>query len=836
MSAPFPPQPGMPPPMPAPPPPPMGMPAPQAEPADLSLETAPIDEAALSPDTPLRRQRPRPNPIELGSGVAEQIVERVKNFAQDCYDSRQIDQRYREQRYAKLMQWAEERNEPWEGATSVTLPDILTACLRTEDTLSNAALATRPMVNSRALEASNEAKQRKLDLLLDTQFFVEQPGERLLERMAANFSRDGTITNYVRWISEHRKIVQLHVFDPIPLGQVPERYFRRILDTRFKTDSLTKVDDEGWDWDVEDLDGNQLTVRFYTDADDHVEMEVRGDVQVFDGPAVTVLPYESVLHPYWCENLQPPSPSNPNGAEYVILIDRPTLDELRRLVQSDVYDLLTLKDVEETDPQSYMASRREQSLERQKDEMRGFIDAHPNPMTEARNLGRTLRYTCFDLWAKDGTGESMDVVWTVLPELNKLARARPLSEVMPGNPPRRPFAEGVLIPVQDRRIGIGLPELMEPLHDFKTQVFNTMGDACDMEIQPFGTYRQNSQTNPEQYEIFPGALLPVSAPGDIEFQTIQPTATAIAANEIAMADQMEEKLTSIGDLQLGRIPAGKSAALRTAGGVSQLLAQGEARPERILRRFFLCLRDTYSLMFQLDRHYLGQKKRFRTIGLSAPDEDPFVEINGREDLSGQYLFDFQANILNTSKAALQNSLSDLVTLLVNPLMIQLGISQPDGIYRILVEYARSLGQTSPERYMSQPSPDSRQPKLFAAEALSAILRGEMPAGIPGEPDPQAHLDEVQKLLAMEDEQGVKLLETLEPFHRQLLQAYLQSVQQRIQKQMLMQQQMAAAQALHQQRQQQSGQNPSQPSPKPGAGFVGPGDVMDESLPSSGTPQ
>lgn len=805
--------------------------------APLLVDPVPLDEAALGLEAPLLRARKRPDPLRLSDDERTQIVERVKRFVADDEEARHTDRRYREQRYAKLMQWAEERDIPWEGCTNVTLPDIMTACLRTEDTLANAALAVRPMVNASALDAANSEKERKIDQLLDTQFFVEQRGEKFLESLISNFVRDGTATAYSRWITEHREILQVHDFDPIPLTQIPGRYFERLMKHRFRTERMRQLDEEGWDWSVKDLDGNDLQVSFYTDEQtDAVQMEISGDVRVFDGPCNIALPYEGVLHPYWCENLQAPSPSNPNGAAHVVLVDRPTIDEVRRLIEEGVYNLIEPKDVEDRSPQESF-ERPERSLERQRDDMRGFQSSRPVPAEEARNHGQTLRYTCFDVWARDGKGRSLDVVWTVLPELELLARARPLSEMVPGNPPRRPFAEAAFIPVQDRRVGIGLPELMEGLHDFKTHVFNQAGDAADIETQPFFAYKPSAAINPERYEIFPGAGIPQQNPGDITFGRIQPTATAIAINQITLADQMEEKLTAIGDLQFGRIPTGKSSALRTAGGVTQLLAQGEARPERVLRRFFLMLRDLYALMYQLDRGFLDEKKRFRTVGISEPSADPFVEIDKREDLSGQYTFDFQANVLNTSKAALQQSLGEIITLLLNPLMVQLGITDADKLYRAISDYIRALGQRS-ENYVHAPGPESQLPLISAAEAMTFILRGEFPVGVPSEASAQDHLGGLQELLGRTNAEGIALGQTLEPFHQELLRAYMQVVQQRVQIEEQMRQQQAQMAQLHQQRQADQGGNPmGQARPQGGTGFVEPGEPMDESMPvGTGTPQ
>jgi hypothetical protein len=806
--------------------------------APLLVDPVPIDEGTLSPEQPLRRTRTRPDPLKLSEDERIRVVNRVKRFASEDEEARHLDIELREQRYAKLMQWTEEREGPWENCTNVTLPDILTACLRTEDTLTNAVLTSRPMVNARALDNANSEKERKIDQLHDTQFFVEQDGEGLLEAMVSNFVRDGTARTYTRWVTEHREIVQVADFDPIPLTQIPVRYFRRLLDYRFRVepDKIRQLDEEGWDWSVKSLDGDDLEVRFYTrESDERVEMEIRGEVTVFDGPCVLVVPYEGLLHPYWCQNLQAPSASNPNGATHVILVDRPTIDEVGRLIDEGVYDLITRADLERTVP-TVPFDQPEDRLSRQKDEMRGFASGRVEPQTEARNHAQTKRYICFDVWSQDGLGKTMDVVWTVLPELDLLARARPLSEMVPGNPPRRPFSESVFVPVQDRCIGMGLPEIMEGLHDFKTEVFNVMGDAAAIEIQPFFTYRPGGSINPEKYEIFPGAGLPQQNPGDVTFGRVQPTATAIAINEITLADQMAEKLTAIGDLQFGRIPTGKSSALRTAGGVTQLLAQGEARPERILRRLFRMLRDLHSLMYQLNRTFLDDKKRFRVIGVESPEKDPFVSVDKYQDLSGQCTFDFTANVLNTSKAALQQSLGEIVTLVLNPLMLQLGVADADGLYRLLCDYLRALGQ-SPEKYLHAPSPEARMPRLLASEAMSSILRGEFPVGIPAEESAEEHQAGMQELLAREDAEGITLQQTLEPYHLQLLTGYMQALGQRVQIEKEMEQRQQLMEQMRQQRQSEQQDNPmANARPMGGTGFVQRNEPMDEGmLAGTGTP-
>ena len=150
----------------------------------------------------------------------------------------------------------------------------------------------------------------------------------------------------------------------------------------------------------------------------------------------------------------------------------------------------------------------------------------------------------------------------------------------------------------------------------------------------------------------------------------------------------------------------------------------------MMRRFFSGLRQVYEHMYRLDRHFLEDKKKFRAIGVPRPEEDPMVQIDRVADL-GETHFEFAANVLNSSKVALQAALQEMLTIMGNPLMLQTGISTPDSLYRIIVDYVTSLGQ-NPEKYVNEPMVGAKNPPLYAHEALSKIIAGQAPEGQPAE--------------------------------------------------------------------------------------------------------
>jgi len=297
-------------------------------------------------------------------------------------------------------------------------------------------------------------------------------------------------------------------------------------------------------------------------------------------------------------------------------------------------------------------------------------------------------------------------------------------------------------------------------------------------------------------------------------------------NTQAVLTQMEEKLTNIGDLQLGRVPQGKASALRTVSGMQTVLAQGDARPERVLRRFFLGLTQIWENFHALNEIFLPDEKRFMLCGYIDPRKDPYATAK-KSDIRGKYRFTFSQNALNTSKEALQGSLQDLMAAYVSPLAIQLGIIKPDGIYRLLRDYGRSKGP-DPDKYLSPPTPGAMEPPISVEDAILMIMDGALPQGSPME-GTQAHFQKLQEF-AQSDEFGY-----LAPEHVPLFRAYLEQVAQ-----LLMAEQQAAQLGAAAQQFGEGMQRPGMPGPEgsaqPGAQAMPPvqgAELLDETLPGAG---
>lgn len=767
----------------------------------------------------VRRTRKKIDSLKIDKAT---IADRIKNFYDTDHQDRGAEIDARLQRYAKYRMWTEGKDWPWPDATDCALPDMMTASMRLQDTLHNSVMSARPPIMAKANRPTDKDKEEKINYLLDFQFFEEQPGESTVGQLADDFVNEGFFTAYTPWIEETRRAKEIKIYDAIPQDQLPSDYFISLLQGFFPQGEF-ELSADGWDFKITDGD-KRAEASFFTTPDEHVELELEREVEVFNGPRAIRKDLQDILHPVRCENLQIPGPSNPLGASHVIMRDFPSVDELKRLHKSRYYDLMNDEDAKKLGIKNMDTSNQER--EEQKDVLQGQVQQNPEPPKGAESHKQLTRLMCFDCFDIDGDGLDEDVVFWMILEEKIILKAVYLSQIFPSSPPRRPFAEAQLFPVPGRRLAIGLLEMMESLHDLMKQFLDQGGDAGTLANAPFFFYRASSNMRQEAIRMSPGEGYPLSDPkNDVNMPQLGNQSQSFMFNMVTMLTQVQERLTNIGDLQLGRVPQGKASALRTVSGMQTVLSQGDARPERVLRRFFMGLAQIFENFHALNEVKLPAKKRFMLCGPVDPRVDPYRIVESPNEIRGKFRFTFSANVLNTSKEALQAALDNLIGMFVSPLAIQLGLIKPDGIYRLFRDKARSLGQDG-DKYLSPPTPGAMEPPINAEDAILLIMEGIMPKGTPME-GIQEHFQKLQTFM-QSDEVGY-----LGPEHLPLFRAYLEQVAQ------TMAQEQAQATLLKAASQFQGGEQAGMPGPAPGPqapsepAMLQNNELADETLPGAG---
>lgn len=735
-----------------------------------------VDFVKLQTDAGIRRTRSRGKSLSFDK---DKVAERIKRFYETDMQDRSMFIEDRLQRQAKYRLWSERESLPWEDASDIPLPDLMTDSLRMQDTLYNAVIGFGKPVGAVPMRREDEEKVEGVDNLLHHQLFLDMDGEGLIGDMAETFINDGGFTVFIPWIREDKEFSDLRIMAPIPAEVTPDQYFQELLQIEFPDAlSVEPMRKTGWSWRVRLRDERPINVEFYTMKDGKVEMVIERVVRVFDGPRPMAKDIDEVLHPWRAANLQPPGPSNPGGASHVILIDHPTLDEVVRLQKSGFYDLLTREDL---DMLSVTAvDRSYDQMQAQRDDFQGTAEEREIPNVESHK--KLTRLMCFDMYDIDGDGIDEDVIWWMIKETETICKVKRLTEMYPANPPRRPFAEATMIPVKGRRIGISYLEMGEGLHDASKELIDQTIDAGTIASSPFFFYKSTSLQKPEILTLAPGEGFPMADPtNDINFPNIQNSSQAFGLNMLTVLGQMRERLTMVGDLQAGKVPAGKSSALRTSGGIQQLISQAEARPERILRRFFLGMAEMYRQMHELNERFLPKDKQVKVSGTLDPGKDPYQNISDTSMIKGRFTFNFKANLFNMTKGNLQNALGSIMSVVVSPLALQAGITDPDKIYRLFRKYIESWGQNADE-YLKAPTPQSGQQLIQAEEAIISIMNDTLPGGFPFEGF-VAHLDKLTAF-AQSNEFGLLTANQIQIFG-QYYQQVASGAQQEMQQQQLL---------------------------------------------------
>ena len=744
----------------------------------------------------------------------------------------------RVQRYAKMRGWREPKSFPWPDASNAHLPFLMTESLRTQDTIHNAVLSRHPVVEAMAVQQINSEKQANIDNLIDYQIFAEQQGEEIVATLIQQYCDDGVFMAYVPWIRYDESVNDVRIFEPIPPEESIASGVMKAVSSLFADFAdIKQIDDDGFRWVVtvvEEGVARKVRVEAYTKQDGRLEVSLLKEVRAYDGPVIIPKSVDEWVVPWRSANPQPPSPSNPNGAEHVMLLVYPTLDEIKRLYADGYYDSLSedeLDGIEAEASEDPEQGDENAELKSVKDGFEGVHGGQGKERAEEASGGAKLtRVIVFMGWDVNEDDLEEQVVVHMIRETKTILRVRYLTEDYPSDPPLRPLASSGYLPVEGRMYAISLPELLESLHDLMKINFDQMVDAATIKNVPWFTYRPSSGLNPETIRIAPGEGVPMNDPkNDIHVPQFASQNEAFGMNMISLLTQFAEKASMQGDIQFGRVPKGKSSALRTASGMQSILAQGDARPERIMRRFFSGFKDIYRIIHELNQRFLPRNKQYRLVDPSPMGKQVYESVDDIERISGRMQFVFKAGMFNTDKETAQQVLQTLMGMLINPLLIQMGIVTQPQVTNLLTDFIK-LVQREPSRYLAQPQPGPPTLNITAQEAVSIIINGRIPKGTKPQEGHEAHIKAIQEFMQQPD------FDDLSPRMQGVFDVYINNLQQEMQ-QLQQQQQLLQAAAQFQQSVGGGGggtPGPTSQAPPPNTGVSGnaqvnSGELLDESL-------
>lgn len=423
------------------------------------------------------------------------------------------------------------------------------------------------------------------------------------------------------------------------------------------------------------------------------------------------------------------------------------------------------------------------------------------------------RYQILESYLKkdvDGSGINSDiVVWSDL-RSGRILRATYLHRINKKTK-KRPYAKADFYIREGQTYGIGLIELTYSICAEIDSLNNMAIDFGLLSTLPFGYYRAGSNITQETIQVEPGSLIPVEDPSSIFFPTLGNRA-AFSMQHLQFLLTIIERLTGISDLNFGVI--GGQGATRTASGVRAVMSESNNNLDIFLRRLNRAMRKVFQYTFAMVQEKMPPGFEFRVFGDSG--EDYFRTIKSREEISGQFDFEFEPNSASSNPSIRMDTASQVMQVTSNPLDIQLGIITPLQRYAALKNYLIALGVKDYGKFIQKPQGMER---IFTPlEMLDRIFAGVNVVFNPNE-DLVGFLKLAQEFV--DDEQ---LSGQIDPARMAVLQAKMNEASQMLEALKQMQAQQANSQQMQRNAQQsleQVPQNMAGPSPGAAASAGGP---------------
>ena len=353
-------------------------------------------------------------------------------------------------------------------------------------------------------------------------------------------------------------------------------------------------------------------------------------------------------------------------------------------------------------------------IKREKDEAEGLFYQRPLSsgewvlVLEWYGKWRPLKKNAKDASEWDFKQREMrqrDYVVRYLWDLNLVIGVQDLAELYPTKKNRRPFVESSMLK-DGSYWSPGLPEMLIDLEDELSVNHNQATEAGQLAVNPPLAYRPASGFNPEVFRMAPGLAVPLDNPAT-DVQQFK-----ISANiEIATWKEQTvlaygEKLTGMGDLQMGR-QSDRPNAPRTAQQTVSLIEEGNVRislDTKVLREDMALVLAHF---WDLEYMFASEETFFR---VTEEDAGGLFEVKDggslltMEDRDGRYDFKLQfADSVWSREANKQKVLARYELDLQNPLIV----NNPQALWEVTKEAHDALGDPNFEALVPRPpAPDA----------------------------------------------------------------------------------------------------------------------------------
>lgn len=444
----------------------------------------------------------------------------------------------------------------------------------------------------------------------------------------------------------------------------------------------------------EDEDGNLIPLR---------PKEQKVDKEYYRGPVLTPLEFSDIVAPLGCMNLQPNRPSNPKGADWVILRNWERLSLLFKKGTTGRGGVTAYSYLFDDDARK----EKEWWIKSQPSQDRSGRNTGDNNRTTRRNdrnegINRTQAtvtqnkvnpefevLTFFGQWEVDG--EDVECVFYVCTKPEVFLGGFVLSDYF--HKGDRPLVEWHYQTVGTRFYSMGIMEIVKYLSAEVDTIHNMRLDVGFATNMPFFLYQSASGFDPDDVELRPMKGIPVDDVNAVRFQQMQGQTTFYYQEE-QLLFTLIERVLGVSDLFLGANPT-RGAAARHATGFVGAQQEAEARMAEVINQDVRTFSKLADMIYNMELQYGPLERQIR---LEGEGRTPIEKKISRDDLfiTGEYDFTLGPNYGTYSQSIRQQQAQVVQQLKqASPLLSQ----DPARMWEADYFYLTASGIHNPERFI-----------------------------------------------------------------------------------------------------------------------------------------
>lgn len=586
---------------------------------------------------------------------------------------------------------------PWAGSSNLHLPISLYHVQSMHSFLHNALFGTRPWFKMNPHDSVDVKVIQKNERLMNWSLVSQTNQGKGIEKSAIiddwlyDTIHKGWGVTKLRWEKLQRKAVKVRekTIDAITFRQIQ---------------SALELDKS---FEVEQIDEDKFKI----------SEEYEDFVTVNDGPVWDTIAHEDVLFPSYISDL-----SDLDACHIVMHRIELTACDIRTRMDSGFFDndaCQKLLDYEGTG--DMRDADKVASMQINLESFGGATEPTNHDSYKPKTFEIYECYCTYDI-DRDGYDEEVVVYWHR--ETDGILRWTYLDRITESG--KRPFVKMDFYRHPRYSLSMGIPEVLDSISREMDSTHNLRIDAATLITTPFGFYDPGAGITSGVLKIEPGTMRPVDRPRDSVYFPNMPQNLSWLTQEESLLSSYAEKTTGINELFMGRVPS-QVGASRTVGGTVSMLNQSGIRIDLVLSR----IRSGYSRF--LNKHFVSLQENlpmgtvFRVIGdtgqpiLNSDGSFVMDEYKDPSEITGIYDFEIIANSASSNRELERQNAILRSQLLLNPILLQLGITKPDNVYNIAKSILEKDGVLNISDYITKP--ENADKAMTFEEEVTSINQG-----------------------------------------------------------------------------------------------------------------